>query len=565
MTQSAQPSSYIPEPASKVLIIGLDGATWSILDPLISSGCLPNIEKLIKNGARGILESTIPPVTACAWPSFYTGRHPANHGVFDFRKRMSPDSTERGWVSQTDIAGPTIWDIASAQDKTVGLINLPLTYPPVEVNGYMIGGMPVPPASDEIGYPKGLVNEIIHQTGGYISDIDLLRGESPDTGNPEKCFEFVDAVASAVETRGRAAGYLMDKHPTDLTFVVLVTPDRLTHLFYKIFSPRKSDPPLKEWEIELKSRMIDAFKRMDAVVGDLVKKTNETDLIVVMSDHGFGPLDELLKMNRVLSDLGFLKFTSEAEGGIRRKIGRLLPESIKKPIRTILGMDRDSARNGENPKRKFDPYRLIDWDNTKAYSGGSTEQGIYLNVNGREPHGVVQMGGEYHKVRDELISALRNYKHPDGTAMFDWVEPSENIHSGEFLKDAPDIVFELRGYSAVVGEDAEPPTIGPWMQPRAGYHRRDGIVILNGPMIKRGIEIARAGIIDVTPTILACWGLSYDKSMDGEIIENAVIDEFKRKFPPQKGEFQTSARKIDTCKRDDSEVEDLMKGLGYLN
>ncbi|MCK4719260.1 alkaline phosphatase family protein, partial [bacterium] len=239
------------KPASRVTIIGLDGASWTLLDPLIKSGDLPNLAKLVDTGASGVLMSTIPPVTASAWSSFYTGRTPGRHGVYDFRRRMGSESTHREWVTSGNIGGPKIWEIANAQGKNAGLINLPLTFPPVELDGYMIGGMPVPPTRDDIGWPSGLVDEIVRETGAYISDVDLLRGDSPDVSNPEKCFEFVNEVERAAKVRAEAVKFLMDKYPTDLTFLVLVAPDRLSHLFWQVLVPTPGMKRFAYWEQEL--------------------------------------------------------------------------------------------------------------------------------------------------------------------------------------------------------------------------------------------------------------------------------------------------------------------------
>ncbi len=550
--------------ASRVLVIGLDGATWTLLNPLMAAGDVPRLAGLVSEGASGPLQSTIPPVTASAWSSFYTGRTPGRHGVYDFRRRMSRDSMRRPWVNLGNIAGPLLWDIASAQGKTVGLVNLPLTHPPVEVNGYMIGGMPVPAARDDIGFPSGLVDEIIREAGGYVSDVDLLRGKSPDVSDPEKCREFVEQVGLALESHGRAMGYLMQKRPTDLTACVLITPDRLSHLFWKVLMPEPDDPPLEEWEQDLRVRMIDILRRMDAIVGEMVDRMSANDLIVVMSDHGFGHLDEILKMNRLLKDLGFLKFKPQVEGSLRRRLGRILPESVKKPMRSVLGMGARKGANGE--QNVFDPYSDIDWAETRAYSGGSVEQGVFLNVVGREPQGTVQMGAEYHRVREQLIEKMRNAKHPsDATPLFDWVEPRENIYSGEFLENAADIVFSLRGYRAVVGEDAHPPLMGPWSQPRAGFHRRDGVLVLKGPMIQKCAKIEKARIEDVAPTLLACWGLALDEGMDGKVIQDAIERDFLDEHPERRQAFGESRKTIDTCAQDASDAEDLLKGLGYLN
>jgi len=566
MNPSSLPQNELSRPASRTLVIGLDGATWQLFNPLITKGLLPNLQKLVSNGATGALESTIPPVTASAWSSFYTGRNPGHHGIYDFRKRMGPDSTERAWVNQSNIGGPLLWEILAAQNKSVGLLNLPLTYPPVDVNGYMIGGMPVPSTRPEIGKPDGIIEELIGEIGNYISDIDLLRGESPDVTNPAKCAEFVSQVGLATESRGRAARFLMQKYPADFTFIVLVTPDRLSHLFWKVLSPETGDPPFHDWENDLLDKMHDVFIRMDNILGDIAAQYTDDDLVVVMSDHGFGRLDEILKLNILLKNLGYLKFKPEADGGFKRKVGRFLPESIKKPLRSMLHMNNPGSKSGSREKHPFDPYSLIDWTQTLAYSGGSVEQGVFLNVDGREPGGRVLMGAEYFNLRDRIMADLGKVLHPsDGKPLFDWVEPRENIYSGEYLENAPDIIFCLRDYKMVVGEDAIPPLVIPWSQPRAGFHRRNGVLVLKGPMVKKGFEIDHAGIADVAPTILACMGLESDGGMDGVVIRDALDPGFLDKFPPATGTFEETAKILDTCGEDAGEMEDLIKGLGYLN
>ncbi|MFH1676012.1 MAG: alkaline phosphatase family protein [bacterium] len=555
------------KPAPRVFVIGLDGASWDLLGPLMRSGDLPALSDLCDKGSWGNLVSTIPPVTASAWSSFYTGRSPGSHGVYDFRKRMTKDSTKRRWVTQSDINGPKLWDILSAQGKTVGLVNLPLTFPPIPVNGYVISGMPVPPTRNDIGLPDGIVDEIIRNTGGYISDIDLLRGASPDVADQSKCFEFAENVERALEAREKAVLYLTEKHPVDLTAVVFITCDRLSHLFWKLLVPEKSDRMLEKWEIDLREKMIDILRKTDRALGSIVSRAGNDDLIVVMSDHGFGPLDEILKMNVMLRDLGFLSFKPEAEGGLRRKIGRLLPENIKKPLRHLIPGALAHKSPDQEGHREFDPYALIDWENTRAYSGGSVEQGVFLNVKGRDPFGNVQYGAEYHKVRDELIGLMRECKHPvDRKRLFDWVEPRENVYSGERIEDAPDIIFSLRNYRMVIGEDAEPPLVSAWSQPRAGFHRREGIFVFKGPMIGRNANINDANIEDVAPTICACMGLKTDNGCDGKIIREIIDPTFLEKFPPSSADFESSGHPVpEICGKDAEDMEDLMKGLGYLN
>jgi hypothetical protein len=126
-------------------------------------------------------------------------------------------------------------------------------------------------------------------------------------------------------------------------------------------------------------------------------------------------------------------------------------------------------------------------------------------------------------------------------------------------------MYGLRNYSMVIGEDAEPPVISPWSQPRAGFHRREGIIILKGPMIRKGIKLARTDIENVTPTILNCWGLKLDNGMDGEIIEEALETGFRFNNPVQKQSFEGFQKQDGPSCEDSQEMEDLLKGLGYLN
>lgn len=114
--------------ASRVLVIGIDGGTWDLFKPLIDEDKMPHLGKLLNNGAHGILMSTIPPVTAPAWSSFLTGKNPARHGVFDFIDWDGKLRKEK-LVSSQSIHGQWFPEILSKQGKTVGLINVPLTYP----------------------------------------------------------------------------------------------------------------------------------------------------------------------------------------------------------------------------------------------------------------------------------------------------------------------------------------------------------------------------------------------------------------------------------------------------
>ena len=147
---------------NKVLVIGLDGATFDIILPWIKQGKLPNFEKLISEGSYGNLTSTLPTVSPVAWTSFATGVNPGKHGIFGFLTDY--ESTP---VTRIDIKSKTFWEIASENGKRVIIMNVPMTYPPEEINGIIISGYESP--EEEIfTYPENLTEELIAK--GYKTE-----------------------------------------------------------------------------------------------------------------------------------------------------------------------------------------------------------------------------------------------------------------------------------------------------------------------------------------------------------------------------------------------------------
>ncbi|HUM70042.1 MAG TPA: alkaline phosphatase family protein, partial [Chloroflexota bacterium] len=135
-----------------VLVIGLDGATYDLLTPWLAAGHLPTMAGLVARGSSGPLRSTLPPVTAPAWASFMTGKNPAGHGVFDFFRPHSPDMDKPEMVNMADLRARPLWDYLSAAGRRVGVLNVPLTYPPPPVNGFVVPGL-LSPDEGQTTYP----------------------------------------------------------------------------------------------------------------------------------------------------------------------------------------------------------------------------------------------------------------------------------------------------------------------------------------------------------------------------------------------------------------------------
>ena len=161
-------------PDAKLLLIGIDGGTWDLLEPLMARGAMPELARLLERGARGVLRSVSPPLTPAAWATVLTGKNPGGHGIFDFRRTPSRFAAEQTteYVSSRLLPRPYLYDRIGAAGKRVISINVPMTYPPHAINGCMITGM-FTPRGNACTYPPELQGRL----GDY--EVDLRPGEGP--------------------------------------------------------------------------------------------------------------------------------------------------------------------------------------------------------------------------------------------------------------------------------------------------------------------------------------------------------------------------------------------------
>src|SRR4030065_410257 len=148
----------------RTIVIGLDGATFDLILPWVEQGHLPSFRRLIEEGSWGELESTMPPLTGPAWSSFITGKNPGKHGIYDFMYR-DPKGYRSITINATLRKGPSFWRLLGDQGKRVIVFNVPVTYPPEEVNGIMISGFPTPPKSKDFVYPPELREDLEREIG----------------------------------------------------------------------------------------------------------------------------------------------------------------------------------------------------------------------------------------------------------------------------------------------------------------------------------------------------------------------------------------------------------------
>ncbi len=478
----------------RVLVIGLDGATWRVLDPLIGEGYTPALGELSR-GARAVLESTVPPITGAAWPAMATGKNPGKLGIIDHLRRESPESWRLRPVSSADIRGQAVWDYLGMAGHRVGVFNYPLLYPPYPVNGFMVSGLGAD-ESMEYTYPASLKGELDEAAGGYRiyvthydkkywDNVDLLLRDLHD---------FMDRFE-------RAVLHVASKE-WDFLFTVLSATDWIQHAMWMYID--ESHPLYDPSEAPRYRRGFAEFwARVDEYVSRLLDAAGDAAVLVV-SDHGFGPARAAFNLRRWLVEKGYMRLRGAAP--LKRRLlsaaaavgRRVLPARVKARLRTRV-------------RQELSPAGEVDLEGSRAVClGHSIEFGAVYIVD-RERDAVLR----------SLLRDLSGLPSEIGVGSVQ-VYVREETWSGDKLGLLPDLVFELDGGACYVVETRPdlPLYVDYPLSPRlSGGHRMDGVFMARGPGMRRGLDLGRLRIYDVAPTILHLYGLPVPGDMDGRVVE----------------------------------------------
>lgn len=496
----------------KVLVIGLDGATFDLIKPWTAQGELPTFKMLMENGVYSDLISTIPPVSSPAWPSFMTGKNPGKHGVFDFVGRS--DGYSREIKNARDIKAKTFWKLVSEEGKTCIVVNVPVTYPPEEIKGCIITGMLTPPNACYV-YPPEFYEEL--KKIGYIPGggaQELKKSFSPK--------QILDYLVGIAYRRVEAVFYLMKRFDWDFCMIVFSGTDVIQHNL---------------WQHHME-KILQYYKKVDTFIKEFINKTGSKTNIILMSDHGFGPEYKAFHINYFLHKLDLLEFKTEERSGeyltkkdyrfTKGKLeGLLLKLGITKEILYTTAKKIRMLWILQKMYKKFyikipTTRKAIDWKKTKAFYNSTIgpAPSLEINLEGREPEGIVKKE-EYAKLRELIISKLLKVKDPEtGRKIVQDAFRREDIYHGPYVSEAPDITFLTNNFEYAATERiygnslvSEPVHKG------RGTHRMNGIFIAYGPDIKNtGEEVQKARIIDLAPTILHMFGLEVPEEIDGKVL-----------------------------------------------
>jgi len=554
----------------KVLVIGLDGMTAVSLLPLIKDGQMPFMGQLIDRGAFGTLLSTIPPVTGPAWTTFFTGRNPGSHGILDFF-RVTSDGQSRRLINSREVHGKTLWEILNENGKTQIVVNTPLTYPPTPVEGAMITGMLTPNTNSDMTHPPDLYSRLKPELGEYVITVNWQDySEESATG-------FLGALRECNRQRTRYVLRLMDDIDWDFTMATYTGTDRVHHALWHYVDPAERAKLGPAFDPGVMEGVNSYFRQLDDNIRRIVTKAGPETAVFFISDHGFGPLLRKVYINNWLEKQGLLKIRhGRLKAYQAATLGMRLASKIMRRVKSIPLLNRIKPKAKQRAAlANFAFYHIfygsIDWSRTKAYMASNSEQGIYVNLAGREPFGSVDPA-DYDRVRDEVQEALQRLENDEGKPLLSHFYRREEIYAGPCTERAPDVIFFLDegAYLAEIQLGGGKLFRDISWRTGTGNHRLEGILLAAGPDI-RSTRDYTTKLINVMPTILHYMGIPIPTDLDGSLIEEVFTEEFRAdREPVYEGASMAGVEDGDGdegvfSEREEGELQDRLRRLGYMD
>ena len=543
------------------LLIGLDGATFTVLDRLVAEGTMPYLGSLMASGCSAPLHTVVPPLTPPAWTSLVTGVSPGRHGIFDFvrvtrvteRERQpvavgAPASESRPgpelqyrMATSTDVMAQTMWSLASEAGRRVVTLNFPVGIPPEQVNGIVIPGFAPWRHLRRVVWPPSFYDELRELPGfrpdELVFDIEQERRAIQELGQEE----YADWIGFHVRREERwleVIGHVLGREHVDLAAILFDGVDKLQHICWRFIDtdPAESRPA---WEQRVVDQCRGYFRRLDDVLAQTVDAAGPDARVFIASDHGFGPTDQLFYVNAWLERQGLLHW---APG-----VGR--DDDLR------VGLDEITRSSAA----------LFDWSRTLVAALTSGSNGLYVKV-ARTPGEGGVAPEEYDAFCERLRRELVEVRGPDGELVVAEVLRREEAFDGPQMHRAPDLTLRLRDNGFVSVLNAVAPVLP--RRERQGTHHPHGIFVAAGPGVIPAGRIDPLSILDVAPAVLHSLGLPVPCDLEGRFPEELYDPDLLATAPPELGP-PTRARVESNAGEaartaGEAQVVDRLKALGYL-
>jgi len=451
----------------KALLIGLDCAAPELIFHRFIDR-LPNIRGLMQRGAYGRLESSDPPITIPAWMVMATSRSPGRLGLYGFRHRKENSYKDIWIASSRMVREKKIWDyVAEAGGKSC-IVAVPPSYPPVPIDGWLVGCFITPDAKRDYTYPPELREEIRELVGEYLPDVEFRIEDKRG---------LIKGLREMTEQHFEVVKHLMRTRDWRFFMFVEIGLDRVHHAYWKYFD---EEHHLHQPGSEFENVVSDYYAYLDEKVGELLEIIDDDTVVLVASDHGGKRMKGAICINSWLAEQGLLK--------------------LRRPVEKISRLEEAD----------------IDWGKTVAWGWGGYYARIFLNVKGREANGVVDPE-DYERVRDDIAERIRGIRGPDGE---EWrtvvLKPDETFP--ECRGDPPDLMVYFDDlYWRSAGTMGHGGIYLPENDtgPDDAVHDKMGLYVYHDPKTDLGGKIEDLRIVDVAPTILKAMGISIPRGMEG--------------------------------------------------
>lgn len=537
---------------ARVVIFGLDGATFTVLDDLMRRGVMPYLAEFRASGASGHLMSTVPPLTPPAWTTLFTGRSPGHHGITNFLQFESETSKYIRVVTSREVRCPTILALASQAGLRVGALNLIAHNPAPKLNGYVVPGWVTWRWIRQYSHPEGFLDSLRKQLPELdIKNLGMDFSEERKAIQGATLTDYEPWIDLHIRRERQWFGILrhqMMHDPSAIEAIVFDGVDKLQHLCWPYLDPALEPAEPSEAFLRIRNKCWDYFRQIDGFLKETMQRAGRDAHVFVVSDHGFCGSNEVLYINNWLEQEGFLTWSANT--------------TVQSEESAELGRAR--------------PYHLTFFDlaRTKAFAVLASTNGINIQVKGvRGPDGIEP--SQYEGFRAELIDALltRCVDPETGDSIVRRVWTREEAFAGPSMNLASDLTLELRdfGFFSVLRG-------GSVLKKRPvvmGTHHPEGVLGVCGPGVRRGTRLDALHLLDIAPTALYLLGLPIPDDLEGRVSSEIFSKEFLRSRQAIHGDATESTQSVgyeqssDVAEayQDAEEEEQIMmrlRALGYL-